>query len=180
MAVRLVDTVDGVIGASVHRARFARPHHRYLVQTALELAALVRTRPGIEWDAVLVTRAASGSSTLTRRLQVVDADHAATLLEVALELRLDALRRRLPLFEAASADAAAAWRPIDEMLLDDDDRGRVHGDLADPDTAFVWQQVSRAELDRHQLRPEELARRLWLAIGRFVTVEVDKSSRSAS
>src|SRR4029079_9437221 len=121
VAVRLRDEVAGVVGTTVHRLSFSRPHHRYLVRTALDLAALVLTDPEGTWDAVLVTRAVNGPKIASKHFAAGGPEQARTLLEVALALRLEALRRRLPLFERASHDAVHSWRPVDEMLLDDED-----------------------------------------------------------
>ena len=39
----------GSSAPTVHRLAFSRPHHRYLVRTALDLAALVLTEPEVPW-----------------------------------------------------------------------------------------------------------------------------------
>ena len=118
---------------------------------------------------MLVTRAVSGTKTLAQRFAAGGPEPARTLLEIALEMRLDALRRRLPLFERASDEAAHSWRPIDEMLLDDEDGAApAHGDLGDAHAAFVWQQLSPAELDGLAIAPGELAVELWRAVDGFL------------
>ena len=180
VAVRLRDEVAGVVGTTVHRLAFSRPHHRYLVRTALDLAALVLTEPEVPWHAVLVTRAANGPKIASQHFAAGGPEQARTLLEVALALRLEALRRRLPLFEQASHDAVHSWRPVDEMLLDDEDGAAPpHGDLGDAYAAFVWQQLSPAELDGLALAPGELALELWRAVDGFLAAVPAPQSAAA-
>ena len=55
------------------------------------------------------------------------------------------------------------------MLLDDEDGAApAHGDLGDAHAAFVWQQLSPAELDGLPIAPGELAVELWRAVDGFL------------
>ena len=66
------------------------------------------------------------------------------------------------------------------MLLDDEDGAApAHGDLGDAYAAFVWQQLSPAELDGLALAPGELALELWRAVDGFLAAVPAPQSAAA-
>ena len=163
VSVQLVATLTDLAGHTLVRVHFNRPNPRYRLTAALHLAAAVVAYPEHPWKAILVTRSGSGTKPEHEWLTPADGPQrvvaAQHLLDVALSLRLQALREPLPLFERTSADLYAAGC-IDEAELEQD--------LKDPYTKFLWE-----DADPDQLLPAAapLARVLWDAYHSFLTVD---------
>ncbi len=163
VSAQLVDTLTGLAGHTLVRVHYNRPNPRYQLTAALHLAAAVVAYPEHPWTAILVTRSGSGTKPEHDWLTPADGPQrvvaAQHLLNVALSLRLQALREPLPLFERTSADLYATGC-IDETEFE--------RDLNDPYTKFLWE-----DADPDQLLPAAapLARVLWDAYHSFLTVD---------
>src|SRR5690606_31662245 len=122
---------------TICRMLYQRSKHRMVIASALELAAIAATTGNREWRAVTVARAATaGGKPECRTLEITgDIAAARSLLDVAAELRVAALRGAVPLFEAASHDLHR-YGALDEDLLFGGDF--VRGDMSDDETRFVW------------------------------------------
>jgi exodeoxyribonuclease V gamma subunit len=147
VGVRLVDRVVGLSDTTMLRLEFSRPHHRFELDAALRLAALVVAFPDEHWRAVIVTR---GESKRPAPL-VIDLDPVAdgrveaatTLLEVALDLRLRALCEPIPLFERSSREMFDIGTLADDELFENPIRG---GDRSEMHTGFIWGSFSAEEM----------------------------------
>lgn len=168
--VRLVATVGAVLDDTAVDVRYERFKKRHLIAAALRLAALVVSAPDRSWRAVVVARGAKPQhpkpavwwATPQPGSGVVE---AKALLDTALDLRLDALRRRLPLFEKTS------WCLHRTGLINDDDlygSDYTYGaDLTDEHAAFVWEGITPDDLERHDPSIRQLASRLWRTVDTF-------------
>lgn len=171
--VRLLSAVGAVHGDTALDVRYERFKARHVIGAALRLAALVVNEPARSWRTVVVARAATSQDTKpaiwwATPQPAAGVVEAKALLDTALELRLDALRRRLPLFEKTS------WCLHTTGSINDDDLfGGDHAygaDLADEHAAFVWEGVTVDDLERHDPSIRQLASKLWLTIDRFARV----------
>ena len=169
--LRLTDVVAGVAGSTICRVSYRRPKSRVIVGAALDLAAAVVATGRHDWQALTVTRGASGSNApLCQVLHVAAGDPfaaAMSLLETAAELRVAALTGAVPLFEETSKTLHGKGFIDEEILLGN---GFVPGDMGDAHTQFVWGSVTTAEMLRLTPTPLALARMLWGAVHWFAGV----------
>ncbi len=150
--VRVVHSIEQIDAHTIVRAAFSRPNKRYEIAAALELAALTVTDPTHRWQALLVNRpkrAGDVKATITRLIPI-DGDGrvpaARHLLEVAVDLRLRALREPLPLFEAASFQLYSSGE------FDEEDLDR---ELFDQANRMLWETYAPDEILAIPLRPDD-------------------------
>ena len=93
---------------------------------------------------------------------------AHRVLDVAAGLRVEALGRAIPLFEKSSRTLH------DKGYLDQDDflGTFAPGDLADADTAFVWESIPLAEILALDPDPKAYATHLWGAVHELAVIDV--------
>ncbi len=145
--VALIDRVERLSDTTMLRIEFSRPHHRFELAAALQLAALTVAHPNEAWRAVVVTRGERhGRPPTVINLQpVLEGRLAAAqaLLAVAVDLRLRALREPIPLFEKSSREIFDDGTLSDEETFENPTRG---GDRADLHNGFVWGSFSAEEM----------------------------------
>jgi exodeoxyribonuclease V gamma subunit len=137
--VGLVDRIESITGSTLVRVAFVRPKARGRLNAALALAALVATRPDEQWQVLLAMRTAtSGKPTVEALMPLAphDATAATRFLELALDLRLRAMREPIPLFEF-SRDVAR------NPVLDDD---VLEHHMNDDAETFVWSGMTADDL----------------------------------
>ena len=166
-ALRLIDTVRGVAGTTIARLQYRRPKRRVIVGAALDLAALVVATGSTDWRGVTVTRGESKDLHPHCHVLTVSGgpDEAKRLLDVAVELRVAALRGAVPVFEQSSY--AMHHGEFDEETLFGNEY--TSGDLSDDETRFVWATMTMPEVMALSPSPVELASMLWGAVEAFVT-----------
>lgn len=161
--VRLVDTLTNIAGDILVRVDFKRPRPRFNIGAALDLAAAVLTQPERDWQALLVTRGTSKNKATALRLVPVAQQRvvaAQALLDIALGLRLQALREPVPLFESASQKLFRSGT-FDETPYEKD--------LGDQHTNFLWGHITADEImsPAGGGRAQALAEALWGAYDAF-------------
>ncbi len=160
VSVQLVATLTDLAEHTLVRVSYSRPKPRHRLAAALHLAAAVVAQPEHPWKAVVAARGDSGKKPKPVWLTPADGPQRVTaaqhLLDVALSLRLQALREPLPLFEFASEDLYTTG------CIDED---KLNNDLNDTYTKFLWE-----DADPDQLLPaaNPLARVLWGAYNSFL------------
>ena len=177
-ALRLIDTVRGVAGTTIARLQYRRPKRRVIVGAALDLAALVVATGSTDWRGVTVTRGESKDLHPHCHVLTVSGgpDEAKRLLDVAVELRVAALRGAVPVFEQSSY--AMHHGEFDEETLFGNEY--TSGDLSDDETRFVWATMTMPEVMALSPSPVELASMLWGAVEAFVTTDKLQAPRSRS
>ena len=178
--LRLADSVSGITGSTICRLSYRRPKARVLMGAALDLAAAVVATGRSDWQALTVTRGASGNAPPACHVLRVGAGEpvaaAMSLLETAAELRFAALQGAVPLFEESSQELFTTGFIDEELLLGNQFK---RGDMGDPHTQFVWGGVTTAEMLRLMPSPLVLARMVWGAVTWFASVEkVETPKRS--
>jgi exodeoxyribonuclease V gamma subunit len=149
-SVTIRDRVAGLEGDLLVRVEYSRPKIRHRVRAALELAALVVTRPEQPWEALVVTRPKSGVKTVpTYELRpafgsVVAARH---LLDVAGSIYARALREPLPMFDASMSTLVTDATIDDELFA---------ADLRDNEIAFVWGDTTPDEVLALPVRDDDI------------------------
>jgi exodeoxyribonuclease V gamma subunit len=164
--IRLVDTLDNVADDILVRVLYTRPRPRLKIAAALGLAAAVVAQPSRNWQVILVTRAASGTGKpIAERLTPVAEPRrsaaAQQFLHTAIELRLQALREPLALFDKSSYRLYATGS-FDDVTFDDD--------LRDEFTAFIWGHSTVDDILSAvgEFSATALAHTLWDAYNNFV------------
>lgn len=162
---RLIDTLNNVAGDTLVRVDFCRPGPFFKIRAALELAAAVVAQPGRQWNAILVNRAPAKSKPKPLYLAPVPTpervDAAQHLLDIAFDLRLQALCEPLPLFEWSSLKLYESGRFDDATFADD---------LRNEHTSFLWGSLTAEDITAPtgNGRAEALAQTLWGAYHSFI------------
>ncbi|WP_162941510.1 exodeoxyribonuclease V subunit gamma [Desertimonas flava] len=177
LSVRLVDTLAHIVhtdrfGSVVCRLSYTRARTRTHLEAAIHLAAAVAATGRTDWFAVSATRGSSGVKAAVSVLGVTGqgdegiAD-ARRLLAAAAEIHLAARRSAIPLFEETSR-VLHETGTLQEEPFRGNDQYNKRADLADIDTAFIWDSVPIADILAMHPSPQVYADLLWNAVDDFV------------
>ncbi len=164
--VRLIDTLATIAGDTLIRVHYNRPSSRFALGAALSLAAAVVAQPDRDWQAIVVTRGKDTARPKPVHLRPLAGEGrrgaAQQFLEVALRLRLLALREPIPLFERSS-EVLFSTGSFNETSYSDD--------LKDAPTGFLWGHNTAEDVlaGATGARASALAHSLWGAYHAFVS-----------
>lgn len=170
--VPLIATIGSVLDDTAADVLYERYKPRHLIAAVLRLAALVVTEPNRSWQTVVVARTESQSTKPAILWVTVQPDagaiEAQALLDTAFDLRLEALRRRVPLFEKTSLSLHRTGQVNDDDLFGTD--YAFGADLTDEHAAFVWDGITVDDLEARDPSIRQLASRLWRTVETFAVI----------